>query len=636
MRHIGSFKHYELAMSAGEAPMPLFRASCEDVYLAVDRRHRQLVEVHLVAETAPEFQIYLPEGSEQGGDPVLDSGEAQGTAFYVTAFRDGELLEHYISRRGALIAPTAFSLVLHLLDELLELEKVRGNLQGVSLERVLVCLEDDSLLRLRILDYGHCRSSGGNPPDEMARQVREVSLVLSRLLTGPLRAGIHPDRVAVLNTLPGRLRNSLRACLGVPGEVPATLEALRAQVQESFLAQSRDLHGKDTRRHVVALESMVPHSSLRDLLFPNPPNMEVLARRYQLEDVGGERHPFSLPVTETPSGRKLTVQLLPPPGVMTVLNPSCLAPQLGDLQTDAHPNIMRCAGAWEGGSLAFLLEERAHDLPLLNVLRERGCLKPVEVRLVLAQVKQAIEQSLSVGLHGLDLRPGNLVLRVTARVSDREVEKLAHRHLDAWPSFLVLARPHATLRCLMEPPLERQPSDAGEEADSTREFAALAVALFDGARSISNQPIKERDAWSVELKELVCGLQKALTGAATLPTPAEIVSRVESLVPLPAFAEGDDDFSGDPHGAMHRTDPRAALRERLRGQHPVDEPMESMGSVSDFDEDFALPEPDPTESDEASREPGRGSGKSSFTDFGKKSFLKGLWTLVSLVGVSWW
>ncbi|WP_156345152.1 hypothetical protein [Verrucomicrobium spinosum] len=199
MRQIGSFNHYELAMSAGDAPMPLFRASCEEVYLGVDRRHRQLVEVHFVAEAAPDCQISLPPGSEQGADPVLDSGEVQGTAFYVTAFHDGELLEHYISRRGALIAPTAFSLVLHLLDELLTLEKVRGHLQGVSLERVLVCLEDDSLLRLRILDYGYTRTCEGSQPDEKARQVREVCLVLSRLLTGPLRAGIHPDRVAVLN-----------------------------------------------------------------------------------------------------------------------------------------------------------------------------------------------------------------------------------------------------------------------------------------------------------------------------------------------------------------------------------------------------------------------------------------------------
>ncbi|WP_075087023.1 hypothetical protein [Verrucomicrobium spinosum] len=215
---------------------------------------------------------------------------------------------------------------------------------------------------------------------------------------------------------------------------------------------------------------------------------------------------------------------------------------------------MRCAGAWEGGSLAFLLEERAHDLPLLHVLRERGCLKPVEVRLLLAQVKQAIEQAQSIGLHRLDLRPGNLVMRVTARVSDREVEKLVHRHLDAWPTFLVLARPHATLRCLMEPPLERQSLPASEGGDSNREFAALAVALFDGARSISNQPIKECDTWPAELKELVCELQSALTASGALPGPAEIVSRVESLVPLPAYAEGDEDFSGDSHGAMHRAD----------------------------------------------------------------------------------
>ena len=299
--------------------MPLLRAVHEDVYLAVDRLHRQLVEVHFASrqeEMTPTAQLSVPPGSDRGFEPVLDSGEVQGERYYVTAFKDGELLERYVARRGALIAPTAFSLVLQLLDELLELARGRGTLKGVSLERVMVCLEDDSLLRLRILDYGRCILPDEADSEEIPRLVREVSQVLGRLLIGPIREGVHPDRVAVLNTLPGRLRNTLRACLGAPGEMAQSLEALRTQVQEAFLAQSRDLHGKDTRRHMVALENMVPHSSLRDQLFPDPPNMEVLARRYQLEDVGGERHPFSLPVTEAASNRRLTVQLLPRAGVL--------------------------------------------------------------------------------------------------------------------------------------------------------------------------------------------------------------------------------------------------------------------------------------------------------------------------------
>lgn len=618
MQQIDSINEYELATTSDGRPVVVPGAEGEEVCLAVDRRHLQLVELHRPARQVMEAgeaagwnpPAFAPRG---GSEEVLAFGDRDGVPWYVTPHKDGELLEAYVVRRGPLSAATAFSLVLQVLDEVIEEIAPVGGLVGLGLERLVVCLEDENQLRLRILDRGRLQLRYEEEAEAEARLVREIARVTCRLLVGMSRPGLHPDRVAVLHTLPGRMKLSLRVCLGAPGELTRSLAEFRAEVQEALQAQSRDLLGRDKKRHMTALENMVPHSCLRERLFPSPKNLEVLSERYVLEETGGDRHPFSLPVTEGRTGRRLRLQLLPPPGMLSSLSAVALPPALGRLDGGAHPNLLRCAGAWECPDFAFQVEERGQELPLPHVLRERGMLKPVEVRLLLTQVKATLDQAASAGDLVPDLRPANLLLRVKARVTDRELEKLSHRHLEAWPEFLVVARCHPTLSSLFAPPLLRD----GATVMPARQFAALTVALFSGRRTWSEELKVPAEHLTPELQNWIEEVHARLLAAATLPEPEEILASLEKLVPLPTFSEEDqsDLATGWASGS------KEALRERLRGHHPDGEPMESMGSVSDFDEDMDSPE-------QAAGEHGALSlpkAESASQPPARKSFLRGLW-----------
>ncbi|MEZ0385902.1 MAG: hypothetical protein ACAI34_02455, partial [Verrucomicrobium sp.] len=219
MRQIGSFSKFELATSAAGDPLTLPRSFDEVVVLAFDREFDRLVELHFPGEAftletalpplvaAEQAQDAVSESAPQlgsplsalpalalerwkGSDPILGEGTEQGAPYYVTAFKDGELLEDYVSRRGGLIAPTTFSLVLRLLDELLILEAEYGSTSRIRLERILVVLEDESILKLRILDHGRWMPKETRAGDsffiadpDASSIVAEVSLVLFRLLT---------------------------------------------------------------------------------------------------------------------------------------------------------------------------------------------------------------------------------------------------------------------------------------------------------------------------------------------------------------------------------------------------------------------------------------------------------------------
>jgi hypothetical protein len=573
------FNAYDLARGADGSLLKLPCAENEEAFLGLDGAHQRLVEVRFARPVDEGGAVFPAFVAAPRGEDVGAQSEWAGRPYFVTAFQDGELLEAYVARRGALVAQTAFSLVLQMLDELLMEEAGPAGLGQTRVDRVLVILLDEAVLKLRLLDWGRWEQAEGTsyePRQVPSKRVAEVARVLFRLLTGPPRSGPGSERFPMLNALPGRLRNTLRAAweMSDAAELPASLSALRAEVMEAFLAQSRDLHGKDTRRHLVAVESMVPHSGLRDLLFPDPEGMTVLARRYDLEVAAGERHPFSIPVTERTTGRTLTVQLLPPSGVLPGVEPAAV-PASAEAE---HPNLLRCAGAWEGKKLSFLLEDRAREMPLSHVLRERRALKPIEVRLVLAQVKAALDQAGETGVAGLDLRPGNLLLRVVVRITEREMEKLVHRHLEAWPEFRVLIRAWPTMRSFMEPPVvsaARLPAgpDFGDHA-----FAALTVALFGGGRTVLEPPLALPETFSPELVSLVTELHASVWGVRAVPSAGELLKSLEALIPLPQF---DSNLDASP--GLGSTDGRS-LRERLRGQ-PSDEPMESMGAVSDFDDD---------------------------------------------------
>ncbi|MCV5870182.1 hypothetical protein OFN61_33530, partial [Escherichia coli] len=53
---------------------------------------------------------------------ILEVGEDQGMVYYTSNLNDGEFVEDYVRRRGAVAPATALALVYQLLDDLLQLQ----------------------------------------------------------------------------------------------------------------------------------------------------------------------------------------------------------------------------------------------------------------------------------------------------------------------------------------------------------------------------------------------------------------------------------------------------------------------------------------------------------------------------------
>ncbi|MCB1210436.1 MAG: hypothetical protein KDK97_13975, partial [Verrucomicrobiales bacterium] len=120
------FAHLDLAKRADGQFVELSRSPDERVFLAYDREIGRLVELHVlkggVAMDATEKRSAFERATQAseirgaGFLRILEVGEDDGVVYYASNLNDGEFLEDYIVRRGALNSSTVFALTLQLLD----------------------------------------------------------------------------------------------------------------------------------------------------------------------------------------------------------------------------------------------------------------------------------------------------------------------------------------------------------------------------------------------------------------------------------------------------------------------------------------------------------------------------------------
>jgi hypothetical protein len=206
-------------------------------------------------------------------------------------------------------------------------------------------------------------------------------------------------------------------------------------------------------------------------------------------------------------------------------------------------------------------------------MAERLTLNPAEVLVLMRQIRAGLDQAVECGVQRVDLHPSNILLRVgkNGPLLARELERLMQKRLDAWPAFVVKMRPHMTMRSLYEPLLvDTDIADTPQEEHLLdrdfrhRSFVTLAAYLLTGERLGGGAPqfaesVPEAAATYVrECMELT-------RRAGKTPTPGDFIENFERLLSAPTVD----------------------LATRLRGSSVAIEEMESVGSVSDFDEDWS-------------------------------------------------
>lgn len=633
---IESFGHLMIARRAGGEPVGLVRSPDEVVFLAFDASIKRLVELHILRsgrtlDSVAKKSAFdrAKQASEIRGPAfmrILDVGEDQGLVYYTSNLNDGEFIEDYVQRRGPLQPSTVFSLVFQLLDDLLQLKNYQRLVSQMRLDRVVMTTLEDTFLQLRIYDYG--LSSVEGEEGSGSRSVIQICELMFLMLTGKKFAGDNPDRYPSLTSLPMNLRTTMRTALTDPENCPISISRVRDDVREAIGALVSSIHARNPRKQLVVIIALQPRSQLQDLLLENVPVEIILGNRFRVEgedDV--RRYPFSIPCFNTKNDQPVTVHMLPPSRIVDKTQYEAVPLQMWRFNADKHPNILRSLSLWESPDWTFLTEEREPGFSLSRLLAERITLNPQEVAILLRQVQAGQEQALECGVQRLDLHPSNIVLRVgkNGPLLTREHDRLMQKRLDAWPPFHVKLRAHLTMRNLYEPPLVDKP-EHGEHVEAhladrdyrSRALVALAAYLLTGqrqTRGVSKFPEATPELLADFVREC---LEKSKDHGQT-PNPLDFILQFEGL--MNATTSGPD------------------LATRLRGAAVPLEEMESVGSVSDFDNEWGGDSGD----DEDAAPVMPISRKLKPTDFSSRSSKKGIgWPVwaaaaaVLLTFAGWW
>jgi hypothetical protein len=579
---------YHIARNAQGHPLELTRAPGEKTVLAFDARIRRLVELHVLdrhphdaaaRRSMLERAQMAAEIRGPGFQRVFEAQEHGGAVYYASALNDGELVEEYIARRGALPAATVFCLVLQLLEDLVQMRSYHRLAAQVRLNPLLITTLEDTFLQLRVLDLGLSAKERREEGGASRRMVVDVCRLIFLLLTGQEYAGGNPDRFSATTCLPSSLRATLRMALLEPDSAMSCIERLRDEVREAFAALVSNLQARCTRKHLVVADQQYPRSHFQSLLLEDIPVAELLAGRFTVE--GGEgtrRYPFSIPARHAKTGQELTVHLLPPSRIVDKDAYEAVPLQMWRFDAQKHPNILRSTSVWEGTDWTFLTEERESGFPLSRLIAERITLNPAEVTVLLRQVKAGLDQALECGVDRVELHPSNLMLNVgkAGPMQAREFEKLMQKRVDAWPVFRLKLRPHMTMRCLYEPLMLDCPANEGNDSHlvdkdfRNRSFVALAAYLLTGERQIGRR-LEFPETVSPALAHHVSAAMEKCKTCLKAPTYADFLARFEEHATGPAEVQ-----------AYVPPSPNVSA---LRGTRVAVEGMESAGSVSDFDDD---------------------------------------------------
>lgn len=582
------FGNYLISRRADGAPVELQRAQDELVFLAFDARINRLVELHILKAGGSMSSVEKRSALERAtlaADVrgasflrILEAGEQDDVVFYASNLTDGEFLEDYVIRRGALPATTAFCLIQQLLEDLSAAARKFARLTShMKVSNPLVTTLEDAFLQLRIVDYGlSCKE----PLDEEFSQRRvfvECCKLLFVMLTGQPYEGQNPDRFPVLTALPTNLRTNLRAALADPDQASPALERLRDDVREAYAAMVSSLQVRNSRKHIGLTDALQPVSQLQQVLLESVPVDELLKGRFTLA-VGDEvrRYPFSIPAANSKTDQPVTVHLLPPSRIVDRNEMEAVPLQMWRFNAERHPNILRSLSLWENPEWTFLTEEREPGFPLSRLLAERGTLNPPEVLALIKQVRAGMDQAAECGVQVVDIHPSNLIFRIGkgGPMQAREFERLIAKRIDAWPAFTLKLRTHRTMRSLYEP-LLAEPHEEAAQRDPhlavrdyrCRSFVALATYLLTGERQVGATPAFSEavpDTLATYLKE--CLAQQRTFGKA--PLPGDFIAAFEQHMILP-------ESTGQGFAAIMNSERVAA------------EELESVGSVSDFDNEWS-------------------------------------------------
>lgn len=504
---------------------------------------------------------------------ILEVGVDDGLPYFVTDLNEGEFVQEYVQRRGALPTVTSLALVHQLLQDLGKAKEQGQLLSTVRVDQVLVTTQEEEFLQLRLYDYGLSQPRSEAFGQHSSRFVVEACRLLFLLMTGQTYAGGNPDDFSIIAELPANLRFVIKSVLTSPSAHSISKKSLRDEIREAMCSYVTLVQARNTKLLLVADPSTLPVSHLQTLLLGEIPLKTLFGASFRIQnpELSG-CHPFTISAVNTSAEQPVTLHLLPPERIAPQSDFMSFPPQVWRQDPARQPNILHMMSLWKGPDWAFLSEPLEPGMSLSALMAKRGTLNPGEVITLLRQIHAGLEQATETGVQRVDLDPANIQLCVgyDGPVLPRDLERLHQKRLDAWPKFVVKLRLHKTMRSLCKPrlidlsPWEYTPDDEttgiAARDERHRTFIGLSAYLLTGEgqlREITEFPSSMPEMAADYLHEC---LQCLLSGS-TIPYSSDFTEKLSHLL---TAASAEMDSIEDPLAAQEVT---------------------SAGFVSDFEED---------------------------------------------------
>lgn len=504
---------------------------------------------------------------------ILEVGVDDGLPYFVTDLNEGEFVQAYVQRRGALPTVTSLALVHQLLQDLGKAKDQGQLLSTVRVDQVMVTTQEEEFLQLRLYDYGLSQHRSETFGQHSSRFVVEACRLLFLLMTGQTYAGGNPDDFSIIAELPANLRFIIKSVLTSPSAHSISKKSLRDEIREAMCSYVTLVQARNPKLLLVADPSTLPVSHLQTLLLGEIPLKTLFGASFQIQnpELSG-CYPFTISAVSTSAEQPVTLHLLPPERIAPQSDLMAFPPQVWRQDPARQPNILHMISLWKGPDWAFLSEAREPGMSLSALMAKRGSLNPGEVITLLRQIHAGLEQAAETGVQRVDLDPASIQLCVgyDGPVLPRDLERLHQKRLDAWPKFVVKLRLHKTMRSLCKPRLlDLSPWAYTSDEDTTgiaarderhRTFIGLAACLLTGEGQL-----REITEFPSSMPEMAAGylhecLQWALSGS-PVPHPSDFTEKFSHLL---TAASAEMDSIEDPLASQEVT---------------------SAGFVSDFEED---------------------------------------------------
>ena len=436
------FRHYIIAQDAGGTNIEIARSAEQVCVLAFDTQRLCFVHCHIMMDALKNRRSFDERGALLAGRGhpklarLVECGEDDGNAFYITENVDGETLGAYLARMEKLPLWLAMRIALQT-ARALEVMLNRGDFLPAVLPDALRLVQTAALnIDVFFSDYRLVETTRSNAAkgrlvksafDKQVRFLLDFFNEQKQSAAPGAEASVNAgDFAEVLNTIlssvgPSSLKAIATFCEKLEAEMVQTTEVeIAVQFKPKPLLAAQLATSQEVARSVA---------------------QAVRIQSQKLEAA----QPFVLRGTFLKTGQNINIEQILPHR-LAGSRPSELVRQVLTLQkAGKFPNLVPVIFAQEKDGIECVAEIAVEGVALSDLLNARGVLQPQEVYLVLAGLDTALGQLEKSSVIVRRIRLEDILLFTGFDKKNLRESSLLKSKLNDWPGFSIVLRTYPCL-----------------------------------------------------------------------------------------------------------------------------------------------------------------------------------------------